>query len=99
MRCSLRLFSELCFSGVSDQLTQVRSLSQKTGSDVPIIRVFMYSSGPLVSKEPNSRSDAIVVLVSIFIAHNIRVSDQPRCTFVCASFGKPTFLVVWLTRF
>ena len=52
-----------------------------------------------MSKEPNSRSDAIVVLVSIFIAHNIRVSDQPRCTFVCASLGQPTFLVVWLTRF
>ena len=59
----------------------------------------MYSSGPLVSKEPNSRSDDIVVLVSIYcIAHNIRVSDQPRCTFVCASFGQPTFLVVYLVN-
>ena len=99
MRCRLRLFSKRCFSGVSDQLTQVRSLSRKLALMYQFIRVFMYSSGPLVSKEPNSRSDAIVVLVSIFIAHNIRVSDQPRCTFVCASFGKPTFLVVWLTRF
>ena len=95
----LRLFSELCFSGVSDQLTQVRSLSRKLVLMYQFIRMLLYSSGPLVSKEPNSRSDAIVVLVSIFIAHNIKVSDQPRCAFVCASLGQPTFLVVWLTRF